>query len=70
MKVDLDKLTEKILYCNYNYETFAEKLGLEVDVLYEKINPNGAPLLVKELYKIVELLNLTTIEIKDIFFKY
>lgn len=62
------KLKGKIIASGYTIETLAKAMGIDKASLYRKMKDNGRTMLIKDVYAIAEILNLTLAEINDIFF--
>lgn len=68
--IDIIKLKSKIAENNRNIEMFSKKIGMNKSTLYRKLyGANGETLLIKEVKKIAEELNLTKDDVMDIFFR-
>lgn len=66
--VNVDKLKGKIRECQSTQELLAGEIGINKSTLYRKFRSGGNTFEIWEVHKIVEALNLSDQEIKDIFF--
>lgn len=70
MKIlNVNKLKGKIVENEMNITTLAKRMGIDRATLYRKINRDGETFTIKEVNLIVKILNLTTEEAMEIFFK-
>lgn len=67
--MNVNKLKGKIVENEMNITTLAKRMGIDRATLYRKINRDGETFTIKEVNLIVEILNLTTEEAMEIFFK-
>lgn len=67
--LNVNKLKGKIVENEMNITTLAKRMGIDRATLYRKINRDGETFTIKEVNLIVEILNLTTEEAMEIFFK-
>ena len=67
--MNVNKLKGKIVENEMNITTLAKRMGVDRATLYRKINRDGETFTIKEVNLIVEILNLTTEEAMEIFFK-
>ncbi|WP_245156632.1 DUF739 family protein [Clostridium aminobutyricum] len=68
MIVDVKKLKEKIVQSNYTNDSFAKEIGMDQSTLYRKLKANGDTFMVREVYTIIEVLQLDQSEVGKIFF--
>lgn len=64
--MNVNKLKAKLVENGLNVETFARKLGLNPQTVYNKMNNDGFKM--TEARKIGEILNLSSTELCEIFF--
>ena len=64
--MNVNKLKAKLVENGLNVETFARKLGLNRQTVYNKMNNDGFKM--TEARKIGEILNLSSTELCEIFF--
>lgn len=67
--LNVNKLKGKIVENEMNITTLAKRMGIDRATLYRKINRDGETFTIKEVNLIVKILNLTTEEAMEIFFK-
>lgn len=67
--MNVNKLKGKIVENEMNITTLAKRMGIDRATLYRKINRDGETFTIKEVNLIVKILNLTTEEAMEIFFK-
>lgn len=67
--MNVNKLKGKIVENEMNITTLAKRMGVDRATLYRKINQDGETFTIKEVNLIVKILNLTTEEAMEIFFK-
>ncbi|MEA4813869.1 MAG: helix-turn-helix transcriptional regulator [Oscillospiraceae bacterium] len=67
MDIDITTLKNKIAGQKYTNAAFAKALGIDESTLYRKIEKGGSGFSIKQVKKIVVLLNLTNKEACDIF---
>ncbi len=67
--MNVNKLKGKIVENEMNITTLAKRMGVDRATLYRKINRDGETFTIKEVNLIVKILNLTTEETMEIFFK-
>lgn len=66
--VDIDKLRDKVTENKLTMEKLAYSLNINKSTLYRKINNSGETFTIKEVDKLVRVLNLTLEESNAIFF--
>lgn len=66
--VNINKLKGKITEKQTTQETLAMEIGINKSTLYRKFKSGGDTFEIWEVHKIVETLELTDQEIKEIFF--
>ena len=64
--MNVNKLKAKLVENGLNVETFARKLGLNPQTVYNKMNNDGFKM--TEARKIGDILNLSSTELCEIFF--
>ena len=64
--MNVNKLKAKLVENGLNVETFARKMGLNPQTVYNKMNNDGFKM--TEARKIGEILNLSSTELCEIFF--
>jgi len=67
--LNVNKLKGKIVENEMNITTLAKRMGIDRATLYRKINRDGETFTIKVVNLIVKILNLTTEEAMEIFFK-
>ena len=67
--VNADKFKGKVVEKGMSIESLAEMMNLDRSTIYRKINNNGDSFTVKELRKIVSILNLSMDDVRSIFFE-
>lgn len=67
MRVNINKLKEKIIENNTTQEGLAEQMGINRSTFYRKIKDDGSKFTVYELYQMVEILKLSSEEVVEIF---
>lgn len=67
-KVNVNKLKGKIVEKGMNVTALAEQMGIDRATLYRKLKNSGQTLTIREVNKIVEVLELTEKEALEIFF--
>ena len=68
MRVDIELLKEKIAACGMNVKKVAELIGIDESTFYRKLKANGETFTVKEVYMIIDILNIDTKVAERIFF--
>lgn len=66
--VNVDKLKGKIRERQSTQELLANEMGINKSTLYRKFKSGGNTFEIWEVHKIVEALNLSDQEVKEIFF--
>lgn len=66
--MNVNKLKGKIVEKGMNVTALAEQMGIDRATLYRKLKNSGQTLTIREVNKIVEVLELTEKEALEIFF--
>ena len=69
MNASMDKLRGKIVECGMTHEKLATLLGIDASTLSRKMKSNGLTFTVGQMHQIVDILNLTADEAKQIFLR-
>jgi len=67
--LNVNKLKGKMVEKGLNVTMLANELGIDRATLYRKLNNEGATLTIREANRIAEILDLTSKEAVEIFFK-
>lgn len=70
MSVNVNKLKGKIIERGMNISALAKDMGVDRATLYRKLSNEGETLLVKDVNRIVEVLNLSAEDAVSIFFSH
>lgn len=66
--MNMNKLRGKVVEKGLSIDKLSDEIGIDRSSVYRKINNNGETFTVREVRKIVSVLNLTPEEISLIFF--
>jgi len=66
--MNVNRFRGKIVEKGMNVEVLSERMGIHKSNVYRKMNNNGDTFTLKEVRKIIEILDLTAEETRDIFF--
>lgn len=68
MKVDVDLLKKRINRSSLNVKKVASSIGIDESTFYRKLKANGETFTVKEMFAIIEVLDIEKTEAERIFF--
>jgi predicted transcriptional regulator len=68
MQVDVELLREKITEKKLTIEKLSNLIGIDASTFYRKIKANGETFTVKEMFAIIEILDISKKEAEKIFF--
>ena len=68
MRVNIELLKEKIAANGLNIKKVAETIGIDESTFYRKLKANGETFTVKEVYAIIDILNIDKRDAGEIFF--
>lgn len=70
MQVNIDLLRKKIAQSDMAIEKTASSIGIDASTFYRKLKANGETFTVKEMFSIIEVLDINKHEADNIFFGY
>lgn len=68
MQVNIELLKEKIAASGLNIKKVAEMIGIDESTFYRKLKANGETFTVKEVYAIIDILDIDKSAAGEIFF--
>lgn len=68
MQVNVELLREKIVEKKLTIERLSNLIGIDASTFYRKIKANGETFTVKEMFAIIEILDISKKEAEKIFF--
>ena len=68
MQVNIELLKEKIAASGLNIKKVAEMIGIDESTFYRKLKANGETFTVKEVYAIIDFLDIDKSAAGEIFF--